>query len=70
MQRIYKKTEFTCREEIYVFVFEGILNNHEKNNYIFVLVPTKPTTELLKRKDQGMYKREATRAMNEAHLGY
>jgi len=49
-----------------MFLFETLLNNHEKNNYIFVLALEKLTTKILKRKDWRMHKREATRAMNEA----
>jgi len=47
------------------FFLEGLLNNHEKNNNIFVLVLAELTTKILKRKDRGMKRRKANKAMNE-----
>lgn len=51
MKWIYKPTKFTCKEESYVFFLEILLNNHEKNNYIFVLVFGELISKILKRKD-------------------
>ena len=69
--RGYEWNGYTCQwsslaKTKVMFLFETLLNNHEKNNYIFVLALEKLTTKILKRKDWRMHKREATRAMNEA----
>ena len=66
MKWIYKTIKFTCKEKSYVFLLERLLKNHEKNNYTFFLILVELTTKIIKRKDLGMHKREATRAMNEA----
>lgn len=70
MKWIYKQIEFTWEEESYVFLLEKLLNIHEKNNYVFVLVLIELIAKILKRKDWGMHKTKATKVMNEAQWGH